>query len=259
MDDDNHHHHETVFNYEHMVDIDRLCNSFNAMAVELKLGVNHCDNIFFYSYREPITLLHNNVEVYESPVHGRGVKANTDIPAHVVITHYPAHAIGQKKGLLLCDHALENGEFHRRLGDYMVTHTRNIHNGEETYLLIGNPETVDNTLLLGHMVNDCSGNVFADIPYEEVIKPTILKNLVAAYYINGAKKRNCRYITNAQNSLVSIVSCREIANGEELLAFYGHYYWFYYQYNDREGGFDKSLISDLSKDDVFAEWVSHFL
>lgn len=257
MDDDNH---ETVLNYKHMADIDSLCNSFNAMAVELKLGVNHCDNIFFYSHKEPIPLLHNNVEVYESPVQGRGVKANTSIPAHVVMTHYPAHAIAQKKGLLLCDHALENGEFHQRLGDYMVTHARNIHNDGETYLLIGNPEMVDNTLLLGHMVNDCSGNVFAGIPYEEVLlRPTVLKNLVASYYINGAKKRNCRYITNAQNSLVSIVSCREIVDGEELFAFYGHFYWFYYQYNNREGGIDNSLISELFKDDVFAEWVSHFL
>lgn len=186
-----------------------------------------------------LNLKHNNVEVRDSSIHGKGVFATKKIPKDAIITFYPIDAIHSCKTLetLLPSNSpskFESGIENHYLHEYGYTY-RNEKN-ESTNTIIGDPFRHDELKLVGHMINDSSTNVFSSIKYEDVCKIEICKNAILKYYADGKTKRNCEFIEVRTEALPIPVCCciatRNIKAGEEILLTYEHLYWYVLTYRD---------------------------
>ena len=251
----------------------------------------HRASLQFYGAVCPLPLRHSvGLELFESPaVQGRGVRSRVAIPPNCCITHYPCHAIGDRFELYITDEARCSTQFIDNLPLYAVTHGFTIPAVEsvvegvigdatgklamppsfeqmivnDAWRCIGDPHSgTESQLLLGHMINDARGNIFAACPDDVTqLRNLDFRNIVMAYLINGMRNNNCRFSVNKTRTCVTVVSTRLITPSEELFVPYGAYYWFLARYaGDRsevphriydEG---KRLFDALYSDNDFIKW-----
>lgn len=76
----------------------------------------------YYGCDSPFTLTHNTVELFESPIHGRGVRATREIPAGVIVTFFPCHAMAERDDMITTHNASTDDEFTRHMKRYALTH-----------------------------------------------------------------------------------------------------------------------------------------
>jgi SET domain-containing protein len=161
--------------------------------------------------QNPPPLIDNYVELRSSPIHGKGVFSTNCIEKDRIITYYPAHAI-QKT---INDHSV-----------YLFTGSTFTPNHQyglslsDKYVLVGDNEQTDNTLLLGHMIND-SAKVMIDLYNLDKID---LKISIMTYLFTTSKKSNCMFYSD-ENSVFSIKTIRNIEKDEELFVRYSALYW----------------------------------
>ncbi len=254
---------ETNKTYVTREEVSRVCESFIAMDDIMKHPRDKIKDLYFYGYYGPIPLTHNHIRVNKEG--SQYVEATQDIPAQVVVTHYPVHAIGLEHRVQFCEGEMGDEAFYERVERYAKTHSyylslRQDNDDEKipvAVLLIGNPGNTRNPLLLGHIIRDAVGNPFEGISFKDIRQWITFKNRVVMYYISCSKKQNCRFVGNSNHTLLSIESTRPIKEGEELLISRGAEYWFHKQY-DKE---DKSMLGNylfemLADDKDFTAWLA---
>lgn len=180
-----------------------------------------------------INLKYNNVELRNSNIHGMGLFATCDIPKNKIVTLYPAHSVSlinykekQRRDLTLkgSNKFIENIDYYQNiysLGEYNTIFGY--------YEITGDPNQIDNKLFIGHMLNDGIGNIFEDIPYEELKEDLELCEQIFDEYENE-KINNCDIKILTNNPIGCIVTNRSIKAGEELLTQYGLQYWYGIEY-----------------------------
>lgn len=152
-----------------------------------------------------------HIEIKKSAIHGIGLFAKTKINKDSLITFYPAHAIG--KGTDKKRFMYSSGQF--PINDsYKVTISDNLS-------IYGNNKNTENTLLLGHMINDSSYFTVYDIN-EDTAKNQI-KNKVATYAVSS--NNNSRIVHNANSIIPYVVATRDINENEEIFMSYSPFYW----------------------------------
>ncbi len=280
-------------------DIDALCDEVMQMsratetseAQTIAVDKQHRSSMQFFGAVCPPPLKYCiGLELFESPLHGRGVRTQRAIPPDSCVTHFPCHAIGDRYDLYITDETRCSHRFKTDLILYAETHGFTIpmleapepKEGEapvvvavppsfeqmivnDAWRCIGDPyaEPVSQ-LLLGHMLNDARGNVFAACPDDVAqLHNRDFRNIVMAYLINGKRANNCRFSVNKSRTCVTVVSTRLITPGEELLVPYGAYYWFLARYKRHYTGGDalqhlysegKRLFDALYSDEDFIKW-----
>lgn len=230
-------------------------NKITKKISEINDDINNLRTLF--GFHIPIPLKYNNVEIRQSSIHGKGLFATKDIPKDVVITFYPAHALlwngkfvpNDKDPKLITN----RDEISRYYGNY-ISFTDNME-------VIGNPTNTSNKLLLGHMINDASGNVFQDVKFDRTKDLKEFKNLVAEYYIKGLKKKNCRLTTDTNKIITCVVTTREVKKDEEILTYYDPTYWFNLNYGTFNDNMNHALKNTmiLMSDTEFAKWVLGYI
>lgn len=211
-------------------------------------------------YGMPLNLSHNHVEVRPSPVHGVGVFATQDIPANTIMTFYQCSGIYIDEGIFLID--ADNEKFKERVLPERLLHTYGV--AGETYgfkqvSLVGDPGKQDNKLLLGHLINDGSGNPYTGISYSDIIKPVNFKNAMVRYFLNN-DKINCKWVFHKKIPVVPIVSKRLIKKDEELFVRYEPSYWFDLEY-DKNTVIDNEYTNliDKVKDKAFVNILKKYI
>ena len=214
-------------------DVDENIGIFSALFryVGASKGETQVDSLMkemsIYGSTQPLPIKHNHVAVLPSKIHGSGVFATKTIPANVIVTFYPCHAIHnthttevitypQNDGLdfVIDDHLLNTAVDYK----FMLCPTHNL-------TIIGNPRRRAHTTLLGHLINDGASDVFANTSAEQLKKKSLLHGLILQYTKESTTASNCRYAPNANRTLVSIITTRPIEPGEELLVCYSTKYW----------------------------------
>lgn len=178
---------------------------FNAI-----LKNNFIETIQNNLYFNPLPLKCHDIRLGPSLTHGLGLFSTAKIAAKTVITYFPAHGIydnDEKKFITV------SCELEKYRADYSFT----LPGGR--YQIVGNPEKTDNPLLLGHMINDANSNPFN---LDETVIQT--RNGIARYMSN-LNKNNCRPGMKS-GTLIYIMTCRDIEEGEELLMAYGPAFWY---------------------------------
>jgi len=204
-------------------------------------------------YANPAELKYNFVEARNSSIHGKGVFATEDIPKNAIITFYPAHAIKKGRACIINDtDRCFKKNIEKNSRGYSVY--LSLKNSVE---LIGNPNNTSNPLLLGHMINDASKNVFEGISINETKNLVKFKNKCAEYYMYGSKKRNCAFLINKDETVVCVVASRDINKGEEILTYYDPMYWFNITFGTGNdvGNHAFAHTKKLVADKKFMEWV----
>lgn len=223
-------------------------------------------DLFFYGNTCPLNLTHNDIEVV-SDCDSIKVIATKDIPANVIITHFPVHAMVRKGELIVFEGEKKDETFVRRIeSEYLRTHSHympvynkiNTPGSVRGVQLVGNPRNMRNPLLLGHVIGEAypEGNVFSHMKLEQVQDWTTFKNCAAKYYMGARKARNCHYVVNRALSILSVESTCEIKAGEELRIVRGPEYWYhrrFYREDTEYKGDD--LFEALSRDEVFQGWA----
>lgn len=206
----------------------------------------------YCGFTNPFPLKYNNVEIRESKIHGKGLFATKNIPKNVIITYYPVHATWENNIYKIFD---EDPILKKNIVNINNTYSKEI--GQDIRI-IGNPNNLSNKLLLGHMINDASGNVYENIDFEKMKDIREFKNLIAKYYIDGSKKRNCELVTLNNNKVSCVITTREIKMGEELMTYYDPFYWFQYNYDIKNYDIYDQYCSKLFEDKVFKSWIYQF-
>lgn len=255
-------------------DVCQFTQKFTVLAREKQLSRNVIQDLYFYGNVGPVPLKHNHIKVIRNET-GQSVIATEDIPANVIITHFPVHGMTNGDFLQLYETEEKDHVFADKVESrYAKTHShfmpirRNDGDTRDGYipegtpsgiLLIGNPNNVENRLLLGHVIREAyeSGNVFKGTSFEDIRTWITFKNKCAIYYMNARKNRNCRFVINRTHSVLSVETTREIKAGEELRVLHGPEHWFHRQYNKQ----DKKNVGDylfelLSQDKDFTKWVN---
>lgn len=228
--------------------------------------------LFMLLNTKPMPLMYNDIEIRASKIHGNGIFATKDIPKDVIVTFYPAHSIQKGSSYVAFtsdDDFIDNmqkyvDEYGFGISDslFMLNKEGNVacdNDHEINQKIIGNPNETTNTLLLGHMINDASINVYKEkdtlIPISTFNNLTLFKNSIASYFINGMKNKNCQIKTNKYRNVVGVVTTKEIKKGDELLGQYGPLYWFEYTYGSKYTGQYLKNFAFLLKDPVFNEFT----
>lgn len=229
-------------------------------------------DLFFFGYYKPLEIAHNDVIINKSSINGLTVVATKEIPAGVVVTHHPVHAIGWAHTIRLCRGEEKDEILCDKVTRYAVTHSRyislrRVEEEEEEKkkeedktpigaLIIGNPNNTSNPLLLGHVIRDAVGNPFKGTSFVDIRQWITFKNKVAMYYIQGMKLINCRYMTNSAHTLVSIESIKPIKEGEELLLLKGAEYWYHRQYDREDTDMLGNMMFEMLMEDAqFGRWL----
>ena len=166
----------------------------------------------------PYPLKYNNISTRKSEIHGNGVFATSDIEKNTIVTFYPAHCIicddekdyiGRKK------HIFQNEKIFEVDNNYMT-------NVNEKYSIIGDPQNVNNSLLLGHMINDSQSlKIDTEINNETIEN---IKNKISEYLLKS--NNNCITIHNKESGVCYIKTTKNIKKDDELLMSYQFPYWF---------------------------------
>jgi len=165
----------------------------------------------------------------KSEVHGIGLIAEQDIEAGTLVTLYPVHRILQslddgRGAAVLADAADElyfrpsegvsADEMAYRQVAYRQTYSHPNPERPESFQLDANPLKLDVTGWLGHRINDGA-----------TLSPSCSsEDEILAYYEESGKRRNVCPLALCV-PLLGFVTTRAVAEGDELLATYGHGYW----------------------------------
>lgn len=167
--------------------------------------------------KTPYPLKFNNIEIRKSKIHGNGVFATSDIEKNTIITFYPAHCIkcddekdymGRKK------HIFSDNKLFKIDENYMI-------NVNDKYSIIGDPNNINNSLLLGHMINDSQSlKIDTEINNETCEN---VKNKIKDYLIKS--NNNCITIHNKESGVCYVKTTKNIKKDDELLMSYQFPYW----------------------------------
>lgn len=168
------------------------------------------DKLMINSIELPYNNVDNHIEIKESSGKGLGVFATDDISENSIITFYPIHG-----------YCLDGSNIYKTSSDM-----KNLNNYEDhcfvlddNFSVIANPRSVDNTLLLGHMINDSVGNTF-----NEPIDSHSIKNGIYEYVQKS--NNNCLIKVNKKYGIIYVISTSHIYKGDELFTSYSPYFWF---------------------------------
>jgi hypothetical protein len=248
----------TIPDLDHNIGVTRR---LKAVASDGQYILTRMDEAFCQGFVKPLPLHYDKcVFVQDSPIHGRGLFAASDIPANTIVTYHPAHYIFTKGGYYA--HNGQSSEPEKVLSEYKRSYSYECvvgQNGErERFVLIGNPNKTDNPSLLGHMVNDACGNVFLKVKATKLRKSSQFISTIKRYYSTLAEKRNCGIDENASGSVACIVTLKDVAKGEELLTGYGILYWIQHQYGPEYHTLYPYLeanINKLNTDEEFGKFL----
>ena len=197
--------------------------------------ISHCN----------ISLKYNHVTTAKSNIHGVGVFATQNIPKNRIITFYPANAVflydnQNEKSNYICPNNtkdfLENIDYYKEY--YTLGGSCKLF---DEYGLTADPNKKDNSLFLGHLLNDGIGNLFKDISYNDLhTNPSIYNQIFKQYQNSNNVNANLELLD--EFPIGFIVSNKNIKKGEELLTFYDIPYWYGTQYKDC-----KNILDDLKK------------
>ena len=182
--------------------------------------------------------------------------ATKPIPSGTIITYFPVHAIKIKDDIDIC--GTQDDEFIKKM-NIMVRDYGSYISLIKDISIIGNPNNTSNKLLLGHMINDPSGNVFKDIKYDDTKNLINFKNIFAAYYMNGSKKRNCTFKMDDNECVLCVVTTRNINANEELLEFKEPQYWYNYTYGINVENYAYDHTIKIMSDNKFIDWLRSLL
>ena len=175
----------------------------------------------------PYQLKTNKIKLQKSDVHGIGVFATDDIKKGSIITFYPSHAITNNKN------ELNKYLFSKELFKINCEYKLKINN----YSIFGNPDNTENTMLLGHMINDSScicidPNNISDIE---------IKNSVCRYVLES--NNNCMIKYDEYIGIVYIITTKNIKKSEEIYISYLPEFWFS-KYNNVSNMYRKIIEKD---------------
>lgn len=217
-------HSDNNFPIENINDINIVINQRVLMVESMGIKPDYYREISIFGQYDPIPLKYNYVDVKKSDIHGIGLFATDDVPIDVIVTYYPAHFININQKILSDDDIPIDIESWCYIYSLYLSF-------DDKLSIIGNPNRIDNTLLLGHIINDAVGNAFRGINMSETTDISKFKNIVAQYYIEGSKKANCKFILDDNKKVISVVTTKSIKKDDELLALYDPIYWFNINYN----------------------------
>ena len=177
----------------------------------------------------------NCLEVKDSPIHGKGVFAKTDINKGRVVCIYPCDGVIEKNKLFSTSlkslpthfnpHSYKFALRSRRSGgaewtaakrrDKLVSKYTNEVINDQIYIY-GDP-SIRNDYCLGHLINDSYKDV-AELKNKNIGK------MVLKYMIKAGHYKNCAFVVTRYYIYVKTTTA--ITKGEELFAPYGFQYWF---------------------------------
>jgi hypothetical protein len=161
----------------------------------------------------------DHIEVRKSKIHGNGLFATRQINKGCVITFYPIHcAIDLQRiiGDKIAHYYTNDIQFN--INDkYKLDISENI-------AIFGNPEEINNKLLLGHIINDSTSFNISDMDdsysVDNIMK---LKNKVARYILSSTN--NSMMKMNDDKSIVYVIATRDIKKDDEITMSYTPPYW----------------------------------
>lgn len=224
--------------------INQLDNKIKELIQEYDIsgiGENILKDIWFYNTEilPKLSLRHGDVEIRNSPIHGKGLFATKNIPKDAIIAFYPTHGIYvDEKHNTYFDPLNENNEqievFKSNIlnNDYLNTYSYTYFR-KSGISLVGDPERIDNKNTLGHMINDASVNVFQNIKYDDRFNIDTHKTAMLEYYSKGKLKRNCTYAESELFPICCCIALKNIKPNEEILILYEHRYWYDLTYNQK--------------------------
>jgi hypothetical protein len=211
----------------------------------------------------PLDLKYNNIELRSSEIHGLGLFATADIPNGSIITFYPCdcpYTPGDNDCKIYYPDDLDDNDFKENIIEikdrYGMCHKCSIL-GE--YGMIGNPKNIYNTKFLGHMINDCTGNIYNGIEYSELLKEDckLFRDIFIKYVKNVSEKCNCVISSHPNMPIMYIKTTKDIHNGMEILTYYNFAYWFNLTYDKSEQDlFNK--INDNDLQDFLNQYIHIF-
>ena len=147
---------------------------------------------------------YSDIYIKNSEIHGLGVFANKNFNEGELITRYPAHYIFK-----LNDYSIYNISCNPpdNFADY-------IYNLVDNISILGNPMLRNNLTLVGHICND---------GYKHNFETNNKKN--RNKYNKKAKEYNNAMFLECDDSIINIVSIKNIKKDEEILVAYGFNYW----------------------------------
>ena len=169
------------------------------------------------------------VRTASSELHGLGLVATRDIEAGELIAFHPVHRVlqqlddGRTVGALAEE---EDKEYFRpaagsvspeeaayRQVAYCKTYYHVDPSRPERFIIDANPQRQEYEGWLAHRINDGA-----------TLSPGSAEAAVAEYYEASAKVRNCCAVSLCV-PLLAFIATKDVAEGDELLATYGHNYW----------------------------------
>jgi hypothetical protein len=199
--------------------------------------------IIEFGLANPLPLHHNDIKVMKSDIHNNGLFTTKLIPKGVVITFYPASAaimnvVEERDNIKRKEQKVYFfGDDNKKFQDQFDYNTTNYGYQSPAHIFlstkfIADPDIIHNPLLLGHMINDCSGNIFKDVPLDLLKNEKKLIELINKYRDNGKNRVNCEYMVNDNHTIVSIVTTKIIKKNQELLIYYDIPFWLNFNYGE---------------------------
>jgi hypothetical protein len=193
---------------------EKLCSFLrkNTEFVEILMTPKSFIEKMIHNTNIPYPLKSNNIKLQKSDIHGFGIFAIEDIKKGSVITYYPSHAItdniikknGHKKYMFNDEPFKINCDYKQKINNYSI---------------FGNPDKVENALLLGHMIND-SSCVCID---SDNISDVEIKNSVCRYILES--NNNCMIKLDEYIGIAYIITTKNIKKNEEIHVSYFPEYW----------------------------------
>lgn len=221
---------------------------------DIKLDYPHTIKLIYDSLPK---LVHNNIIVKPSSLHGNGVFATCDIPKNVVVTFYPAHAVHidgtasvfRTESTSFQDFASDHDKYARDYSAYFRVERNNF--------IVGNPHEISNPMHLGHIINDPVGNIFNDVSFDKTKNYKIFMNLMKDYFVKGFKMQNCKLVPDEKNLMIYVKTTKNIKEGEELFVCYEPLYWFNYTYgtNNTDDNHGFILFNRIVMDPNFINFI----
>jgi hypothetical protein len=182
------------------------------------------------------------LEVRESALHGMGVCANSQIPAGVIVTRYPADCriVGK---VVIVSTTMTQAIDQKTVDDYKISLDLVAENGSKVSISSDRNDTSDRTLL-GHMVNDaCDSAIIAEIatiPVSALWAVDTMESLILRYVESSLLRSNCAYVK--QGPVLLVKTLRQIAPDEELTISYTLPYWLSH-FNDEASWHKNPLLA----------------
>lgn len=214
--------------YNHELEMLNVFRKIEAISLLTKNSTyclrNLVDKIFINTQELPYKELENYIEVRESEGKGLGVFATDDISENKIITFYPCHGYSS-------DGSNNYKTFNQTNSDTNFVYEDHCYVVDNQIKIIANPNIINNTLLLGHMINDSVGNTF-NLP----IDSHSIKNGIYEYIQKS--NNNCLIKFNEKYGIIYVISTTHIYKGEELFTSYTPYYWYSRISNDSQLFYD---------------------